>query len=168
VTAQRVEHRSPVDKPVPYALTARGEAATRELLTTAEASALVGVNAAQIARLARRGVIAGTKVGPRRWLVAADSVRSYAPKRPRLDPWWWEPSEQEQRPGPRRLPARPFLRQLDRRGGSAACGVRQRSAEEKAIERARRSGVLTEVMADRLSIELLGLTMWEVWTTEPE
>lgn len=60
-------------------------------------------------------------------------------------------------------PADPFLRLLDAFGGAAARGVQAHSSEEKAIERARRSGVLTETMADQLAVRLLGLTTWEVW-----
>lgn len=150
VTAQHVERLVYDDRPVPYVLTWRGEAATRELLTSAEAAVLLGVSAAWVARLAKAGAIAGTLL-PGGWLLDAASVRSYRPRKPA--PRGKAPS----------VPAGPLLRLLDARGGAAACGVVPRSAEEKAIERARRSGTLTEPMADRLAVAVLGLTAWEIW-----
>lgn len=153
MSAHSVECRQRDDEPVPYTLTTRGEAATRTLLTTVEAAALLNVDPSWITRLARRGRIAGVKVGAQ-LLLDASSVRDYAPKR--------QPARRARGHAPS-VPAEPFLRLLDSRGGAAACGVERSSAEEKAIERARRTGVLTEVMADRLTVQLLGLTMWEVW-----
>ena len=63
-----------------------------------------------------------------------------------------------------RVSATALLRQIALRGGDAACGVREGSAEQKALERAREDGVLTLWMADRLTVRLPGLTVWEIWT----
>jgi hypothetical protein len=41
--------------------------------------------------------------------------------------------------------------------------VRYKSAEHKALERAKSSGWLTVRMADRLACRLLGLTLVELW-----
>lgn len=62
-----------------------------------------------------------------------------------------------------RLPAAPLLERVDGRGGLAACGGQQHSAEERAYYRARRDGWLTERAADLLAVRLLGLTTREVW-----
>jgi excisionase family DNA binding protein len=149
VTALKAERQTGDEDAVGH-LPLAAEVSARELLTTIEAAALLQLSATRVAELAARGHIVAVRLN-RRWLLKAGSVQSYTPRRAR-----------PRAPTPS-VPAEPFLRLLDGRGGAAACGVRQHAAEEKAIERARRSGVLTEEMADRLSIALLGLTPWEIW-----
>lgn len=61
------------------------------------------------------------------------------------------------------LPAGPLLRQIELHGGLAAVGVREHSAEERALSRAARDGWLTYAAADRLAVTLLGLTPWKIW-----
>lgn len=74
-----------------------------------------------------------------------------APARPRPSRAW--PS----------VDAEPFLRLLDAWGGAQALGVQQHSAEERAIERARRDGHLTVWAADRLAAKVLRVSACEVW-----
>lgn len=63
----------------------------------------------------------------------------------------------------RHLPSAPLLRQIELRGGPAACGVRQNSREQKALERAQRHGWLTVRAADELAVRLLGELPCELW-----
>jgi excisionase family DNA binding protein len=143
---------SALDEPVPYVLTDRGEVATRTLLTTDEAAAVLGVTRCYVAELAFIGRIRGVKMD-RRWLLDRDSLEGYLEDRRR-----------RRREGMvAHVPAVPLLRQLELRGGWAACGVRYKSADHKALERARASGWLTVRMADELTCRLLGLTLVELW-----
>lgn len=47
--------------------------------------------------------------------------------------------------------------------GDVACGVRPGSADARALERARADGTATVWMADRLAVQLLRLTIWDLW-----
>lgn len=63
---------------------------------------------------------------------------------------------------PRRtLSAAPLLRQIEVRGGAAACGIRK-GGDQEALRRARLYGRLTPRAADRLA-QRLGLTPWDLW-----
>lgn len=59
-----------------------------------------------------------------------------------------------------------MLQLVDGRGGPAACGICQHSAEEKAYERAKRDGWVTIWAADLLSCHVLGLPPVLVWGEE--
>lgn len=140
-------------EPVPFQLTLKGWAASGQLLTSEEAAALLGTVPATVAAYLHDGTLVGTMVDGR-WLLERDQVmrllKAPAPRR-------------------RRLPAGPLLRLVDGRGGPAACGIRQGSADERALDRARRTGRITEDAADRLAVRLLGLVPAEIWAeTGPE
>jgi excisionase family DNA binding protein len=141
-----------LDEPVAFTLTDAGWAATRRIVLSDEAAAVLGVHPDAVSAAARRGDLRGEKVG-RVWMFDRDAVRAYA-------------ARQERRRAQRRLrhvPAQPLLRQVELRGGFRALGVASKSAEEKALERARRAGSLTTDAADRLAVRLLGCTPGEVW-----
>ena len=57
----------------------------------------------------------------------------------------------------------PSVRQILLRGGDAACGVRQGSAEQQALVRARQCGWLTEDAADKRACHVLAMSAWELW-----
>lgn len=65
-----------------------------------------------------------------------------------------------------RVSAEPLLRLLAVRGGPAACGAGEGTAEEQALLRARRQGWVTIWAADELAVRLLGMTPLEVWGDE--
>lgn len=139
------------EEPIGYALTGAGWAATRApvTLTTSEAAAYAGRARSGILELAKSGRVEAVQVDGR-WLIDGASLDAYlaSPRRPHEA---------------RRLPAGPLLRQVTSRGGDAACGVFAHSAEQKALERARKDGTVTIWMADHLAVRLLGLTLWELW-----
>jgi len=131
-----------LDEPVAYWLTDAGWAATGPATwTLAEASASSRLAPAYVARLVRVGYIEGVEVDGQ-WIVDGASLAAFMVGR---------------------VPAAPLLRQVLLRGGDAACGVRQHSAEERALWRAREWGYLTEAAADRLSCRVLGMSVWELW-----
>lgn len=122
-------------------------------LTTMEAAEMAGVHARTVSRSAAGGSLRGVRMD-RSWLFDADDVRR-----------WIARQETRRAAGELlpHLPARPLFHQVQLRGGPARCGVRLGSAEEKALERARRSGWVTDRMGDRLAVRLLGTTPWELW-----
>jgi excisionase family DNA binding protein len=143
------------EQPIPYALTERGWTAVRvEALTAGEAADRLGVRTAQVARLATRGELEGVKVEGQ-WLIDGASVAAYDAVRGQRRPTRWVAAP--------RLPAGPLLRQIELRGGVAACGVEANSTEEKAIGRAQDEGSLTLRAADHLAVRVLRMTPLELW-----
>lgn len=143
------------ETPIPYELTDLGWAtAPVQTLTAAEAAVRVGMTKSQISRLARLGEVEAVKVDEY-WLIDGASVAAYAARRRVPPPTSWVACP--------RLPAGPLLRQIELRGGVAACGVAPDSAEEKAIERAREEGSLTLWAADHMAVRVLGMTPLELW-----
>lgn len=120
-----------------------------------EAARAYGVGSDRIARLALAGKVEAVKVDGM-WLIDGESLARHlaGSRRPTQPP--------RPRP-PTSFDATPLLRQIELRGGAAACGVAPRSAEERALERARHDGWLTPYAADHLAIKVLGLTLWELW-----
>ncbi|MEP7738313.1 hypothetical protein ABKW28_11720 [Nocardioides sp. 31GB23] len=141
------------DTPVPYTLSDAGWGVGRRLVTSAEAAVLAGVTRGRINMLADGGHLEGMLVN-RRWLLDRSSVEAYAV---------WRVQQRLRARRPRRLPAEPLLSLLTAAGGVRAVGAARGSAAEKAIQRARRDGTVTYRAADQLTVELLGLTPWEVW-----
>lgn len=156
MTAGWVDDLGCGDEPVPFELTAAGAvlASRHRTLEDVEAATLVGVSRLTVRAWAQAGVVPAVELDGC-WLFDAVDVLAYDARRharrelsvPRVD-------------------ARPLLRQIDLRGGDYALGVRIGSAEKRALERAREDGTLTVWMADRLAVQLLGLTAWEVWGEE--
>lgn len=123
-------------------------------LTARQAAELLNVKVNTVHVLASRGVLHATKVS-RNWLLSSESVEYYKLTR--------RTGGHGGRPTPARLPAAPLLRQVMLRGGPAACGVEQNSAELQALERAQKEGALTHDAADVLSVRLLGLPPVLLW-----
>jgi len=131
-----------LDQPVAYWLTDAGWAVTGpSTLTLSEAATSSELAPAYVARLVRLGYVDGVEVDGQ-WLVDGASLAAFMVGR---------------------VPAAPLLRQVLLRGGDAACGVRQHSAEERALARARKWGYLTEAGADKLSCSVLRMSVWELW-----
>ncbi len=129
--------------------------------TAREAAHLAGVCRAHIDRLAQAGRLAGEKVGLHDgWLLDRASVEQYASERAARRE---RPPAQPAPMRPWHLPAEPLLRQLELHGGAARVGVGHKSAEQKALERAKRDGWLTVDAADRLAVRLFGLSPYELW-----
>lgn len=154
------------EEPVPYVLTELGDWVTgTEWIETVEASEILRMPRGSIGDLALRGHIVGRKVG-HCWLLELESVELYArDRRGRMG----RPPGSRRRvrtPAIEYVPAEPLLRLIASRGGPRACGIAQGSAEERALDRARRSGRLTDRAADQLCVRVLGLTPWEVWGEE--
>lgn len=123
-------------------------------LTARQAAELLNVKVNTIHVLASRGVLHAVKVS-RHWLLSSESVEYYKLTR--------RQGGHSGRPTLARVPAAPLLRQVMLRGGPAACGVEQHSAEEKALERAQEEGALTRDVADLLSVRLLALPPVLLW-----
>lgn len=160
------------DAPIEFTLTETAWEALREQwLTTAEAGRLVEKSAAAIAGASRKGLVDGAvNVGGNHWLLPRSSVVAYAAgvaertkQRAKDRERRRAATRVREAPRVRSVDAGPFLALLDARGGTRACGVAPRSSTERAIDRARVAGRLTHRMADRLAVEVLGLTMWEIW-----
>lgn len=133
-----------LDEHIPYVLTDVGwTAAGPSTLTLTEASMSAGLATAYVAQLVRLGTVEGVEVDGQ-WLVDGASLATFMVGR---------------------VPAAPLLRQIILRGGDAACGVRQSSAEERALMRARSCGWLTEDAADKLACHILAMSAWELWPT---
>lgn len=131
-----------------------------ETFTVTEAALRFRVSKALLTQLARDGLVDAVKVDGR-WLYDGADVAAHVARRRARDA-----SRVQDGTAVPRVDARPLLRQIELRGGPAAVGVRQHSADEKALERAQRDGWLSPELADRLAIRLLGLTMWELWPDE--
>ncbi len=159
---------APVDEPIGYDLTQAGWAAARaaeaavSTLRVPEAADLLQVAEGHVCRLAQRGLVDAVKVDGV-WLLDGGSVEEYRRRTPRPVRSAGPRRPVERR---RRLPAGPLLRQVELRGGKAAVGARRTTAERRLLERAEASGYMSLWAADRLAVELLGLTLWELWTAE--
>lgn len=141
--------------PIAYQLTDLGWETARDplTLTLSEAVLWACVERSTILAAAQVGSIEAVKVGGR-WLIDGESLREYLAR-----------PDRQSRCGTlaRQLPAEPLVRQVELRGGPAACGVVKGSADEKALERARADGMLSAWLADRLVVRLLQLTVWDLW-----
>ncbi|TWS29008.1 helix-turn-helix domain-containing protein [Tsukamurella conjunctivitidis] len=69
------EQKRSADVTEDAAATADGSALPHDLLTTAEAAAILGIGAAGVRQLGRRGTLTGYRVGGRWLFAAADVVR---------------------------------------------------------------------------------------------
>jgi hypothetical protein len=122
-------------------------AVPHEGLTNAEARRLLRVSSWQVNHLARHGRIRGRKVAEY-WVLDRASVLAYNERRRRAE---------------LRLPAEPLLRQVQLRGGRAACGIVPGSSTARALDQAQASGQLSAEAADDLAVHVLGLTVWDLW-----
>ena len=126
-----------------------------------EAAEILGYSTVHVCHLAAAGSLKAHKVrkpGYRSdvWEIDEDSVAEY--RHPRrggnMRESWAHRSP---------IDAGPLLTEIARRGGRRACKVKKGSNNERALDRATETGRLTLRMADRLCIEVLGLTMDEVY-----
>lgn len=130
-------------------------------ITVPEAAWLLRMASGSVGGLCHGGVLDAIKVGGR-WQISRPSVEAYAVSRQGRY-WPYRPPVAPVDRRPARLPAAPLLQRVAARGGPAACGVGQGSRQEQALMRARRAGTLTLQAADKLAVEVLGLTPVEVW-----
>lgn len=134
------------------------------LLTMAEAARVAGVTLSAVKHAHRASRLPAVRRPDGVWAVErADAVaygREAADRRARVAQ---RRAEARAAASPRRvLPAAPLLRQVELRGGPAACGARQDTAELEALRLARLYGRVTRRTGDQLAT-MLGLSVWDLW-----
>lgn len=137
-------------------------------LTLREAAERSGLGRRHLSTLAAAGQLDAVKVDGI-WAIDGASLDAYCAQPRRRG--GYQPSTRPRRPrrppaGERRLPAGPLLRQIDLAGGERALGIENRSAEYMMLLRARHRGWVSLWAADRFAVELLGLTLWELWDVD--
>lgn len=136
-------------------------------LTLTEAARVAGVSLSAVRHAVRAGTLPAVRGADGLWRVEPADAQAYgrqaAQRRARVAQRRREASEAW---SPRRvLPAEPLLRQVELRGGPAACGAGQGSAELEALRSAKLYGRVTPRAAEQFAA-WLGLSARELWSPE--
>lgn len=136
-----------------------------EWMTLSEGARRVGVSRSALQHARRAGRLEARPLPDGRLVVSVSAVDAYGAQ------WAARQARVASRRSaglaawsPRRtVDAGPLLDLVAARGGPAACGVEQGSAELEALRLAKFYGRVTPRAAEQLAVGVLGLTPWDLW-----